>query len=171
MLVILSGVHFSRPFQTNNRAVWGLTCLRGTLGVGVGLSADFSSCRRAPTPRRPSDFCETPNCCSHTSLTRSWRQTCRSPRDTHGWLETQDWDSTWGSASIAASSSATQRCSLWTWRGWKRIFSRWFQTLDWSHTVHCAIIPNRLQCHWPTDSPVSSGPPGLRPSPEQQPGL
>ncbi|TNN23594.1 hypothetical protein EYF80_066285 [Liparis tanakae] len=72
------------------------------LAVGVGLSASVSSCRRTAAPRCPSELGDTPNRVSHVSLTRSWRRS--SPVDAH-------------EAPGAVSSSATQRCSLWTCGG------------------------------------------------------
>lgn len=64
--------------------------------------------------RRPVDLCETPKCCSHTSLRRSRRLTRRSSGEAQGWQDAGGCEAPWTSAIVAASSSAVQRWSLWT---------------------------------------------------------
>lgn len=120
--VLLYIIHLFPAVSSIMYLVCVCTCLRGLLAVGVGLSADLSSCRRAPTL-----WCETANCSSHTSLTRSMILMWRSPGDAHGWLETQDAAGlTSESPSISESSSATQRCSLWTCRRLEQVLFQWW---------------------------------------------
>lgn len=99
------------------------TCLNGVLAVGVGLSTDFSSSRRAPVLRFPAAFWETPNSSSQMSLTRSWMLMWCSPGDAHLALEMQGaGEMTRESSNVLASSSATQRWSLCTCRGLQLLF-------------------------------------------------
>lgn len=62
-------------------------------------------------------FAEMPNSSSHTSLTRSWMLAGCFLGSAHVWVELQEAAGmTPASRSSTVSSSATQRCSLWTCR-------------------------------------------------------